>query len=278
MREINALELKSAIIKLLEEAAYDLPPETIEVLSESLEKETSPIAKEILGELLENAEIAKDKKLPICQDTGMATIFLEIGQEVLIKGDSLKNIINEAVITSYKDLRKSIVSDPINRENTKDNTPANIHIEIVPKDKIKIQVLPKGGGAENASFLKMFLPTASKKEITAFIVEQIKQNGPKACPPIILGVGIGGSFDSVAILAKKALLRPIKNHSTNYETKKLEEELLDEINKTGIGPMGIGGNITVLAVHIETAPCHIASLPVAVNFQCHAHRYKEITL
>jgi|SRR3989339_771695 len=278
MREIPVSKIKDTIEKLLREAAWNLPLEVEEALNDALAHESSPVGREILRELIKNAEIARSQKLPICQDTGMAVVFIELGEEVVITGGNIYDAINEAVKTAYKDLRKSIVIDPFNRENTNDNTPANIHVEIVQGDTLKIKVLPKGGGAENASIVKMFLPTALQDEISDFIVEQVKLNGPKACPPIILGIGIGGAFDTVATLAKKALLRPLKSHSTHHDIKQMEKNILERINKTGIGPMGVGGNITALAVHIATAPCHIASMPVAINFQCHAHRYKEETI
>ncbi|MBI5700446.1 fumarate hydratase [Candidatus Saganbacteria bacterium] len=278
MREIAASKIKASVANLCSLAAYDLPQDLEEVLNHDLAHETSPLGRQIISEIIKNAEIARHKKLPICQDTGMACVFVELGQDVHILDGDITESINEGVSLGYKDLRKSIVSDPFHRVNTNDNTPANIHLEIVPGDKIKITVLLKGGGAENASFVQMFLPTAKKEEIVDFIVKKVKENGPKACPPIIVGVGIGGSFDTVAYLAKKSLIRPVKSHNSAFEIAEFEKEMLEKINKTGVGPMGVGGNITALAVHIITAPCHIASLPVAVNFGCHANRYKEIIL
>lgn len=278
MREIDCLKIKEAVIALCIKAAYDLPQEVEDSINHVLANEKSQLGREILREIIQNAEIARRKKVPICQDTGMVVVFIELGQEIAIKSGNLNDAINDGVKEAYKDLRKSIVENPLNRKNTSDNTPANIHIEIVPGDRFKIKVMLKGGGAENASVVKMFLPTAKKDAITDFIIKTVKENGPKACAPIILGIGIGGTFDTVAYLAKKALFRPITSHSTCHDMAAYEKELLEKINKTGVGPMGVGGNTTALAVHIETAPCHIASLPVAINFQCHAHRVAEMNL
>lgn len=278
MREIAAVKIKDAVAALCEKAAWDLPQEVEAALNEALKNETSELGREILRELIKNAEIARRKKVPLCQDTGMACVFIKLGQEVQLAESALIQAVNDGVKLGYKNLRKSMLHDPFNRENTKDNTPANLQVEIVPGDELKITVLLKGGGAENASCLKMFLPTATKEEIIKFIVKTVRENGPKACPPLILGIGIGGSFDTVATLAKKALLRPLASHSTKHDAAKMEAELLQKINATGVGPMGIGGITTALAVHIETAPCHIASLPVAINFQCHSHRYGTAVL
>lgn len=278
MREIDCLEIKEAVTALCIKAAYDLPQEVEDSINHALANEKSQLGREILREIIQNAEIARRKKVPICQDTGMVVVFIELGQEMAIKGGNLNDAVNEGVKAAYKDLRKSIVENPLNRKNTSDNTPANIHIEIVPGDRLRIKVMLKGGGAENASVIKMFLPTATKEAISDFVINTVKENGPKACAPIILGIGIGGAFDTVAYLAKKALFRPINSHNAHHETAAFEKELLGKINKTGLGPMGIGGQTTALAVHIETAPCHIASLPVAINFDCHAHRVAEINL
>lgn len=278
MREIAAVKIKDTVAALFESAAYDLPSEVEAAIDHALAHETSPIARHILSEIVKNAEIARKEKLPLCQDTGTANIFVELGQDVrIIDGDLIESI-NEGVSIAYKDLRKSLVSSPFHRVNTNDNTPAKMNIEIVAGDKIKIIVMPKGGGAENCSFVQMMLPTSSPAEVEDFIVQKIKENGAKACPPIIVGVGIGGTFDFVALLAKKALLRPLSSHSTKDYLADMEKSLLKKINNLGIGPMGVGGQNTALAVHVIEAPCHIASLPVAVNIQCHSHRHKEAVI
>jgi fumarate hydratase subunit alpha len=278
MREISADKIVETVKNLCIEASYNLSEDVEEALTQALAKEESDIGREIIRELLKNAEIARKDKLPICQDTGIVVVFLEIGQDVLITGGDIHGAINEGVIEGYQNLRKSVVSDPFKRKNTGDNTPAIIHTEIVPGDKLKIGILPKGGGAENASSVKMFLPTAKKEDIIKYVVDCTIATGPKACPPLIIGVGIGGSLDYCAYLAKKALTRKVNRNHSNLEIAELEREMLKEVNKSGVGPMGLGGRVTALAVHIEEFPCHIASLPVAVNYECHAHRYKEAIL
>jgi len=278
MREMSADKIAEAVKNLCIEASYNLGEDVEEALNRALAAEESDTGREIIRELLKNAEIARKDKLPICQDTGIVVVFLEIGQDVNITGGDIHGAINEGVIEGYKNLRKSVVSDPFVRKNTGDNTPAIIHMNIVPGDKLKIGILPKGGGAENASSLKMFLPTAKKEDIVKYVVDCVSTSGPKACPPLIIGVGIGGSFDHCAYLAKKALTRKVNRNHSNPEIAELEREMLKEVNKTGVGPMGLGGRVTALAVHVEVFPCHIASLPVAVNFECHAHRYKEAVL
>lgn len=277
MREIEVIKIKDAVKALCLEANFNLPEDVRHALNEALAREESSNGREIIREVLKNAEIAKGEKLPICQDTGYVIVFLEIGQEVKLLGGNLRGAVNEGVSEAYNEgqLRKSIVSHPFLRKNTGDNTPAVVHMEIVPGDKVKIGVLPKGGGGENSSVLKMFDPSASKQEVLDFIVERVREVGPKSCPPLILGVGIGATFDTVASLAKKALLRRVGQHNSNPDLAKFEKEILKAVNKSGVGPMGLGGRVTALAVNLEIAPCHIASLPVAINFECHAHRYKE---
>ncbi|OGC06891.1 fumarate hydratase [candidate division WOR-1 bacterium RIFOXYA2_FULL_36_21] len=278
MRKINSLKIKETITTLLKEAAYDLPKEVESAMKKSYKKSNlSKLEKNILKELIDNINIAREEKMPLCQDTGTATIFIEIGQDVHITGDFYKAI-NDGAVEAYKNLRKSIVGHPLTRENTKDNAPVNLHMNIIPGDKIKITVLPKGGGAENASLLKMLLPTSSEEDIIDAIVTHVKENGTKACPPLIIGIGLGGTFDNVATLAKKALLRPIESFNKDKKIAKIEKILLKKINGTNVGPMGVGGETTALAIHIETAPCHIASLPLAINLQCHSHRHKEATI
>ena len=280
MREIKTESIIAALKKMCIEANCIISDEVIGLLKKSMQLEESPTGKEIIQQILENDKIAKDKMVPICQDTGTAVIFVEIGQDVHIIGGYLYDAINEGVRQGYKDgyLRKSIVADPLNRKNTGDNTPAVIHPDIVPGDKLKIWILPKGGGSENMSTLKMLPPSAGLEGVKKFILEAVKNAGANPCPPIIVGVGIGGNFDGVAVLAKRAHLRLAGTHSPNPFYAKLEEELLKEINDTGIGPQGLGGRCTALAVHIEYGPSHITALPVAVNINCHAARLREVTL
>ena len=280
MREIKTETIVAALKKMCVEANCIISDEVIALLNKSLQLEESPTGKEIIQQILENDKIASAKMVPICQDTGTAVVFVEIGQEVHITGGYLNDAINEGVRQGYKEgfLRKSIVSDPLNRKNTGDNTPAVIHPDIVPGDKLKIYLLPKGGGSENMSALKMLPPSAGLEGIKKFILETVKNAGANPCPPIIVGVGIGGNFDGVAVLAKRAHLRPAGTHNPNPFYAKLEQELLKEINDLGIGPQGLGGRCTALAVQIEYGPAHITALPVAVNINCHAARLREITL
>jgi len=272
MREIKTSKITQTIKDLLVKANYELNQDILAAIKKAQRAETSRIAKKILGQIIENARIARKDKLPICQDTGLVTVFLEIGQDVHITGGALESAVDQAVRTAYKDLRKSVLDGPLSRKNTGDNTPAIIHTKIVPGSRIKIGVMPKGGGAENSSALKMFLPTAPKEEIIRFVVDLVKEKGANACPPLIIGIGMGGNFNRSAYLAKLSLRKKIGKSSP------LEREILNKVNKTGLGPMGLGGKTTALAVHILTEPCHIASLPVAVNLECHAHRYKEAVI
>ena len=278
MREITTITITEALAGLCQQAAYLLPEEVEEALNRALKEETSELGREVLREMISNAEIARKDKLPLCQDTGFAIVFVELGQEVKISGGQLSEAINEGVSRGFSGLRKSIVADPFLRINTNDNTPAIIHTEIVPGDKIKLGLLLKGGGGENTSALKMFLPGASEEEIVDFVVKQVVEAGASACPPLIVGVGIGGTFDQAPLLAKKALRRRVGHLNSSHHIAELEKKMLKRINETGVGPMGLGGKTTALAVHLETYPCHIASLPVAVNLECHAHRYKETIL
>jgi fumarate hydratase subunit alpha len=276
VREIVAKKISDTVKKLCIEANTSLPEDVLEALNKALAKETSPTGREVLRQIINNAKVAWREKIPLCQDTGLAIVFIEIGQEVRVIDGMLEEAINEGVSRGYKDgyLRKSVVSDPLKRKNSGDNTPAVIHAEIVPGENIKITLLAKGGGAENCSAIRMFNPNSSKEEIDEFILETVGRGGPNDCPPIIVGVGIGGSFDYVPILAKKSLLREVGMHHSEKDTAEWERKLLEKINATGIGPMGLGGKTTALAGHIEKKPCHISSLPVAVNIACHAHRYK----
>ncbi len=280
MRELQTKEITSAVKRLCMEANYYLGEDVLNAVREGLKKEESPLGKDILEQIVENAEIAAKEEVPICQDTGFAVIFVELGQEVRVVNGDFNEAINEGVRQGYTDgyLRKSIVEDPIRRKNTGDNTPAVIHLEIVPGDKIRIIVAPKGGGSENMSEVKMMKPADGVEGLKRFVVERVEKSGGNPCPPVVVGVGVGGTFEKCAFLAKKALLREIGSKHPDPFYAELEAELLEKINKTGVGPQGLGGRTTALAVHIEVHPCHIASYPAAVNLNCHAARHKEITI
>ncbi|MCP4270299.1 MAG: fumarate hydratase [Candidatus Brocadiaceae bacterium] len=280
MRRISTHQITDTLEKLCIDANYNLGEDLIDSLRNALEKEESPLGKEVIYQLLDNAEIGKNEQVPICQDTGFAVVFIEIGQEVVIDGSSLQDAINEGIRRGYKNglLRKSIVNNPLDRINTGDNTPAIIHTEIVSGDKLKITFDAKGGGCENMSRLAMLTPAQGENGIIDFVVETVKTAGANPCPPIIVGVGLGGTFEYSALLAKRAILRPLSSHNEDKTIAKLEDVLLDKINKLGIGPQGLGGRTTALAVNVETFPCHIASLPVAVNLECHSHRTKSIVI
>lgn len=281
MRKIKVGEIAAVVKELCMSANYDLGEDVTQALRKGLQQETSTAGVAVLNCLLENAEIARKEMVPMCQDTGASVFFVELGQEIQIEGGLLSEAINEGVRQGYKEgyLRTSMVVDPLfKRKNTGDNSPAIIHLETVRGDRLKIAMLAKGGGCENMSRFKMLNPSDGVAGVKQFILETAKLAGPNACPPIIVGVGIGGTFEKAALLAKKSLLRPVGSSNPDPEFNALEEELLEEINKSGIGPQGYGGRTTSLSVHIETFPCHIASLPVAVNIECHAHRHKEVTL
>lgn len=280
MREINVKEVENAVRNLSIEANYYVGQDIKEALIEFKKNEPFKIAEEVLDKIILNDEIACNEQMPMCQDTGMACVFLEIGQDVHFIGGLLEDAINEGVRRGYEEgyLRKSVVKDPIDRVNTKDNTPAIIYYDIVPGDKVKITLAPKGFGSENMSRIGMLKPADGLEGVKKFIIDTVEQAGPNPCPPMVVGVGIGGTFDKAAYLAKKALLRPINVRNSNEFYKNLEEELLEKINKLGIGPQGFGGRTTALGLNIETYPTHIAGLPVAVNINCHATRHKDITL
>ena len=277
MREIHISKIIDTVKELCIEANYYLSNDVKRALCNAKENETWPLAENILDQIILNSDIAKNENMPICQDTGMACIFIDIGQDVHIVGGLLDNAINEGVRRGYEEgfLRKSVVKDPINRINTKDNTPAIIYYNMVAGDKIKITVAPKGFGSENMSRIKMLKPSDGLQGVKDFIIETVKLAGPNPCPPIVIGVGIGGTFDKAAYLAKKALIRPLDKRNEDKFYSDLEEELLANINKLGIGPQGFGGKTTALGLNIETYPTHIAGLPVAVNINCHATRHKE---
>ena len=280
MRQINTEEITDTVEKICIDANYNLGDDLVVSLQNALNEEESPLGKEVIAQILENAEIGKSEQVPVCQDTGFAVVFVEIGQEVAIEGQSLQEAINEGVRRGYKNgyLRKSIVKSPLDRVNTGDNTPAVIHTDIVPGDKLKITFIAKGGGCENMSRTAMLTPAQGRDGVIDFVVNTVKDAGANPCPPIIVGVGLGGTFEYVTLLSKKAILRPVGSHNKDSNTANLEADLLEEINKLGIGPQGFGGKITALAVHVETYPCHIASLPVAVNVECHSHRPKTVII
>ena len=280
MREVNVSTITEAVKKLCMDANYYLGDDVVTRLKMFMEKEDSPTGKEVLGKILENAEIARTEQVPLCQDTGFAVLFVELGQEVSLVGGDYVEAIHEGIRQGYEEgyLRKSIVSDPIERINTGDNTPPIVYTDIVPGDKVKIVIAPKGGGSENMSEVKMLAPAAGVEGVKEFVIDRVLRSGANPCPPVIVGVGIGGTFDKCAQIAKKALLRPISTKHPDPYYADLEAELLEGINRLGIGPQGFGGRITALAVHIEVHPCHIASFPVAVNMQCHVARHKEAIL
>jgi len=280
MREIPVSELTAKIKNLCIEANYIASTDIVEALNDGLSNETSPIGQNILNQILDNAALAKEKRMPICQDTGMAIIFLTIGQEVHFVGGSLEDAVNEGVRQGYEEgfLRKSVVEDPFNRVNTEDNTPAVIHYAIVPGDQVIIEVTPKGFGSENMSQMHMLKPADGIEGAKEAIIRTVDEAGGNACPPLIVGVGIGGSFEKAALLSKRALLRDVDEHAKSPEIRAMEEEVLNKINRLGIGPQGLGGLTTALAVHIETYPTHIAGLPVAVNISCHVTRHRKAIL
>lgn len=278
MRDISVQDIHTQLAQGLYLAAHDLPKCVEAKLRAALEAEQKSIARSTLQKILDNATIARNENIPICQDTGTVIVFVDIGQEVHLVGGDLPSTINNAVHEAYQTLRASIVQDPLRRTNTKDNTPAVIHTQLVPGDTLTITALAKGGGAENKSRLQMFVPNTTFEEIMGFIVDTVKKADAAACPPIIVGVGLGGTFESVGLLAKRALLRELGSIHADAYYAELEVKILKELNRLGIGPAGYGGDTTALAVHINTAPCHIASLPVAVNIQCHADRFVKIFL
>ncbi|MDR7867566.1 MAG: fumarate hydratase [Sporomusaceae bacterium] len=281
MRTVEAGQITAAVAKLAVDANYYLAEDIFSALENGQKTEESPLGREIFGQLVTNACIARDQAMPICQDTGMAVVFMELGQNVRIVGGDLEAAVNAGVAKGYTEgyLRKSVVDDPVFvRKNTGDNTPAILHIAIVPGDKVKITLAPKGFGSENMSALKMFPPSAGVAGIKKFAVDTVSAAGSNPCPPIVIGMGIGGTMEKAALLAKKALIRPISQRSANPEYAKLEAEILELVNKTGVGPQGLGGTVTALAVNIEYFPTHIAGMPVAININCHATRHAEIEI
>jgi fumarate hydratase subunit alpha len=276
IREIDTKCITDTIKRLCIEATTILNPDVMEAYKKGQAKEVSPQGREIFQQLIDNARIAAEESISLCQDAGMAVVFIELGQDVHLTGVDLTTAINEGVRRGYAEgfLRPSTL-DPISRKNFGDNTPAIIHLDLVPGDKITIHVLPKGFGGENMSRVVLFHPGAGLKGVKEFVINRVREAGANPCPPVIVGVGIGGNFEKCAIIAKRSLLRPIGQKHPDHAVAELEEELLHNINQIGIGPQGLGGRVTALAVHVETFPTHIGSLPVAVNLQCHSHRYKS---
>ena len=281
MREIEASAITQAVAQLCQQANFVLGEDVLAALKQAQQTEESPLGKEVLSQLVENARIAKEEHLPLCQDCGMAVVFLEIGQEVHITGGDLYSAVEEGVRQGYSQgyLRKSMVNKPFSaRANTKDNTPPIIHTEMIPGDRVKIVVMPKGSGAENMSKLAMLKPGDGRNGIIDLVVRTVDEAGGNPCPPVIVGVGIGGTSEKAMLLAKKALLRPVAEPNPDPEIAELEQEILGRVNALGIGPLGFGGRTTALAVQAEVMPTHIASLPVAVNLQCHSARHREAVL
>lgn len=279
MRVIDLNTVTDAVRALLLDCAFCAGPDLKTKIKEALQKEESPLGKDVLNQIIENQEIALREQIPLCQDTGQVVVFLEVGGEVAFTGD-IEAAINAGVRQAYMEgyLRKSVVNCPLIRNNTGDNTPAIIHTRITTGDKLKITVVPKGGGAENMSAVKMFTPAAGEEGIVSFVIDTVRAAGGKACPPLIIGVGIGGNLEKAPLIAKEALIRDLDDESPLPHVRALEERLLAAVNATGIGPMGYGGTVTALAVKVNTYPCHIASLPVAVNLQCHVARHKSMIL
>lgn len=279
MKYVDVKELRETVKELFLKANVELGEGVLEALKRARDEERNPLAKRTLDLLIENALLAKAEGLPICQDTGLAIVILEIGQGVTFKGESLKRAVEEGVKEAYSQgfFRKS-VCHPFSRKNTGDNTPVILHLEMVEGDTVRVIAFPKGGGSENKSFTHVLPPHAGREGVVELVVKAVKEAGPDPCPPLLIGVGIGGNVEASSLLAKKALLRPVGKPNPDPELGSLEEEILQKVNALGIGPQGFGGITTALACHVELMPCHIASLPVSVNLQCHAHRWKEVII
>jgi len=280
MRTVDASIITKEVKRMVIEANYFLPKDVMEALKSARENDDWKLSQDILDKIIDNAEVANNESVPMCQDTGMVVVFVKMGQEVVIENGFIEDAINEGIRQGYEEglLRKSVVGDPLNRVNTKDNTPGVINYEVVPGDKLTIMVAAKGFGSENMSRLKMLKPSEGLEGVKDFIIETVELAGPNACPPIVVGVGVGGTFEKVTLLAKKALMRDLDKYNDNPYYADLEKEMLEKINALGIGPQGFGGKTTALKVSIEYFPTHIAGLPVAVNINCHATRHKEVTL
>ena len=281
MREIKASDVTETVARLFEHSCHYLPQDVLAALKKAREEEESPVCRDVYDRMLQNAEIAGKEQIPLCQDTGFSVVWLELGQEVHVTGGDLYTAVNEGVRRGYDRgyLRKSVVHKPFSaRVNTKDNTPADIYIDIVPGEKLKIVVMPKGGGSENMTRLTVLTPAKGRQGIVDYVVNRVDESGSNPCPPVIVGVGIGGTTEKTMMLAKKALLRKVGQPNPDPEVAELERDILERVNRLGIGAMGYGGKITALAVHAEVFPCHIASLPVAVNLQCWCARHEEAIL
>jgi fumarate hydratase subunit alpha len=280
LREIEAAEITEAVRELCIEANTRLPEDHLAALRRALEEEESPLGREVIGELLENARVARERCVAFCQDTGYAVFFVELGSEARVVGGGIGEAIDEGVRRGYDEgyLRKSIIRGPVDRTNTGDNTPAIVYYDIVPGDGLRLTLLVKGAGCDNMSSLRMLTPAEGVEEMKRFVVETVERAGPNASPPLTVGVGIGGPFERAALLAKKSLTRPSGEPNPDPEIAELERELLDAVNATGIGPAGYGGTVTALAVHVESFPTHIAAFPVAVNLDCHSHRTSSVEL
>jgi len=280
MRTIQFESIAEAVAKAAIDAARVLPDDVLAALQRAHDRETFPRARSILADLIENARIAREDRMPLCQDTGLAVAFVRMGSGVAVEGGTIADAINEGVRRGYQRgyLRKSILADPLRRVNTGDNTPAIIHFEPAEGDVLSIDLMAKGGGSENMSGIAMLAPSQGRQGVIDFVVNKVRTAGGNPCPPIVVGVGIGGSFERAALLAKKSLLRRLDQPHPDPDLARLEDDLLQAINATGVGPQGLGGDTTALGVHVETHPCHIASLPVAVNIECHAHRTRHIEL
>jgi len=280
MREISAAEVSAAVEQLASEGAYHLGAEERAALKRAAGEEQSELGRGVLEELIENADVAVQGDYPICQDTGLAVVFVDWGQDAHLVGGSLQEAVDEGVRRAQKGayLRASVLGNPLTRKNTDDNTPAIVHLRMVPGDRVRICLAAKGGGAENMSRLEMLKPSAGADGLVEFVVRAVREAGANPCPPLVLGVGVGGDFERVAELAKRALLRPLGHANQDPELAALEQRMLEAVNRTGVGPGGLGGTVTALAVHLEAAPCHIASFPAAVNIDCHAHRHGEVEL
>ncbi len=277
-REVPVDRVRKAVAGLLRQSVAKLPQDYLAALQDAAAREESELGRRMLRMLLDNAELAEREGVATCQDTGIPVLFVQVGQDVHLTGGPLAEALEQAVREAYRDLRKSVVRDPLLRENTGDNTPPIVHYEIVPGDRVRVATLIKGFGAEMTSALRMLPATAGEEAVKRFVVEVVQRAGPNACPPVIVGVGLGSSFDAVALLAKKALLRPLGTANPKPHLARLERELLEAINATGLGPQGLGGRFTALAVHVESAPTHIAALPVAVNLNCSAPRRGEVVV
>jgi len=281
VREIRCEEITETVARLCIESNYYLGDDVLKILRQAREAEVSPVGREVLDQILENSDVAREEEMPLCQDTGLMVVFLEVGQDAHVVGGDLYEAIHEGVRRGYEEgyLRKSVVDKPYSaRINTRDNTPAVIHTQIVAGDRLKITVVPKGGGSENMSALAMLKPADGRQGVVDFVVETVRKAGANPCPPTIVGVGVGGTVEKTMWLAKHSLLREVGQPNPDPEVAELERDILERVNKLGIGPQGLGGSTTSLAVHVETHPCHIASLPVAVNIQCHSARHKQAVL